>query len=930
MAKFKRSFQPGGFRPEQAGDGGEARLREYSKQVIKGLTQERDAITADRNRTADVMAENYKIESGQTKANAKIEQANIQRAIEEQQTISQQALREFEVKTDASKKVYQAFADLSTTAQKKFAELEVQKLEEKGQQEKAEILSLGYNHPLVKGMAKLRQAMRVEEMQGTTELNVAYAKGEISELEYTELMKQLNSLTADGKAAILSLLGKDFASFYTQKLNTDEGREAAGDQQKTLEFGQRALEEWEKINGITGINAALKQDSGYYDKVFTTLQTAATRAGTIQTQNNKNEWLARQRSTLDELDAAQGIKHIETIWPTMVAYLGAEAAHNRLRDWFARVSPDGNVLLDLSTLTNAKIGLTKNENGEFKTYGEFWKGRIVDIQNTITDARDKITQREDRDKATRNRFIGEQLIAETEGAGFTPQERFEKYSDQIASFRRQGEAPPRSLLNAQAAAQKDVEAANAGEIARLNNLVATDNLNETTASTFEGELRRKAFAELVKTRNTEKYGLNYENIIKGLDGDARKLLKLTGDSATTSALLSLQSKIKEQWQAWYKQGLVKHQGNKDDAVTFAQNQHDLNMRTSRNDTSLYYSQPASTTDPTVVFQKLDNLRLNSARQQQDALRDIENNIIGGMNLDQLLASGAVISQREMEDASLAANAGLSIKPYVTERLRHTLKLYAGRGQKLKAVDLVNRAIQVHNQKNPGNQILGMPEDPVFEAVIDRSAETEAQIARISAEYDQQQALRDVRYFRPSMRSSAPSAPSTYASTTVPNYGSLADVVASGEGTYTSIFPSESYPDITNMSIREVMAFQKEKLRDGRKSAAIGRYQFLYPETWLSKTNLTLDDKFTPENQDLMFWSDLIKNPNRRPAVYRYLNGLSNDLDAAVNDLSKEFAAVLNTSGVGSHDTDGVNKGSVDARQALMRARQDILNNGITF
>jgi hypothetical protein len=246
MAKFKRSFQPGGFRPEQAGDGGEARLREYSKQVIKGLTQERDAITADRNRTADVMAENYKIESGQTKANAKIEQANIQRAIEEQQTISQQALREFEVKTDASKKVYQAFADLSTTAQKKFAELEVQKLEEKGQQEKAEILSLGYNHPLVKGMAKLRQAMRVEEMQGTTELNVAYAKGEISELEYTELMKQLNSLTADGKAAILSLLGKDFASFYTQKLNTDEGREAAGDQQKTLEFGQRALEEWEK------------------------------------------------------------------------------------------------------------------------------------------------------------------------------------------------------------------------------------------------------------------------------------------------------------------------------------------------------------------------------------------------------------------------------------------------------------------------------------------------------------------------------------------------------------------------------------------------------------------------------------------------------------------------------------------------------------
>ena len=758
MAKFKRSFQPGGFRPEQAGDGGEARLREYSRQVIKGLTEERDAITTDRDRTADVMAKNYEIESGQDKANAKIEQANIQRSIEEQQSISRQALKEFEIKTDASKKVYQAFANLSTTAQKKYAELEVQRLEEKGQQEKAEILSLGYNHPLVKGIAKLRQAMRVEQMQGTTELNVAFAKGEISELEYTELMKQLNSLTADGKAAVLNLLGKDFASFYTQKLNTDEGRNAAGDQQKTLEFGQRVLAEWEKINGITGINAALKQDSGYYDKVFATLQTAATRAGTIQTENNKSEWLASQLNTIDSIHPDARTKQIEVIWPTMVAYLGAEAAHNRLRDWFSRVDPKSKrPLLDLSHLINAKIGLSKQDNGEFKTYGEFWQGRIIDIQNTITDARDKLTAREDQATARKNRFIGEQLVKETEGGGFTPQEKLAEYDAQIASFQSKGQEPPRVLLNARASAQNAVNAANEAETARFNNLVATNNLNETTASTFQGELRREAFKKLIETRSKERYGDNYDAIIKGIDGDARTLLKMTGDTATTTRLLRLQEKIKAQWQRWYKDGLVKHGGNSALAADHANNEHARNMNTFRLDSSVYYSQPASATDPTIVFPKLDNLRLNAARQQQSALQDINENIKGGMNLDQVLASGAVISQKEMEDISLAANAGLPIKPYVTERLRHTQKIYESKGQSVKIIDLVNRAIQQHNRKNPNNQILGMPDDPVFEAVVDRSAKTAAQIARISAEYDQQQVLLDTAIVRPSMRSSVQNA-----------------------------------------------------------------------------------------------------------------------------------------------------------------------------
>jgi hypothetical protein len=752
MAKFKRSFKPGGFRPEQAGDGGEARLREYSKQVIKGLQQERDAVISDRNRTADVMKQNFQIESQQDKANAKIEQANIQRVIDEQQGISQRALQEFQTQTEASKKIYDAFSSLSTTASKKFAELEVQALEEKGRQEKAEILRLGYNHPLVKGIAKLRKQMSIEQMQGTTELNVAYARGEINELEYTELMKQLNSLTADGKAAILNQLGKEFASFYTQKLNTDEGRKAAGNQQATLEFGQRVLAEWEQINSITGINAALKQDSGYYDKVFSVLQSSSTKAGQIQTANNKTQWVSTWLHTLDNTDSdVEKTEFIEKNWSTLVAYLGAEEAHATLRNAFTRVNPlDGQLQIDPKALTNARIGLTKGKDGEFKTYGEFWPNRIIDIQNTIVDARDKINQRREKVEDDRTRTVAQQFIRELDPT-LPMEDRLRKLKDYRAVLQADGKSVPRDLNNAIASAEYYVQDEVISQTAKLDRLIAGKNLTAAEANLFSGEVRKKAFKELLKQNNAKKYGPDFERVVKGLNGDAKKLLNLTGDSATTSKLLRLQDAIKLKWQSWYEDGLRRYGGDEKEAAKFAADLHQKNMDSVTTAGTAYYSKPVSTTDPTIVFPQLEQLRLNTKRQQQNALTDIENKIQSGMGLDQLLRSGAVISQKEMEAASLAINAGESIAPYITDKMRHLVKIYRGKGLEVRFSDLINRSIQLHNQRNPNNQILSFPVPKIIQEASIREAKTRTQVARIEAEINQQQMLRNQNVIRPSMR-----------------------------------------------------------------------------------------------------------------------------------------------------------------------------------
>ena len=57
-----------------------------------------------------------------------------------------------------------------------------------------------------------------------------------------------------------------------------------------------------------------------------------------------------------------------------------------------------------------------------------------------------------------------------------------------------------------------------------------------------------------------------------------------------------------------------------------------------------------------------------------------------------------------------------------------------------------------------------------------------------------------------------------------NLKPLLDMIGSGEsdnvGGYSAMFPSESYPEMLDMSINELIEFQKEKLKDGRESVVL--------------------------------------------------------------------------------------------------------------
>lgn len=160
----------------------------------------------------------------------------------------------------------------------------------------------------------------------------------------------------------------------------------------------------------------------------------------------------------------------------------------------------------------------------------------------------------------------------------------------------------------------------------------------------------------------------------------------------------------------------------------------------------------------------------------------------------------------------------------------------------------------------------------------------------------------------------------------PGVQGLAALVSSGEGSPTSMFPGENYPELLDMSIGEVVQFQKQKLADGRASAAVGSYQFLYPEVAAQRAGLSMNDKFTPENQLKMFMGTLLNKPGREN-LSAYLQGTGDNVDSAIDELAQEFASIEYRNGRSYYD-DGVNKASISrdrVRAALLSARKELAN-----
>ena len=185
---------------------------------------------------------------------------------------------------------------------------------------------------------------------------------------------------------------------------------------------------------------------------------------------------------------------------------------------------------------------------------------------------------------------------------------------------------------------------------------------------------------------------------------------------------------------------------------------------------------------------------------------------------------------------------------------------------------------------------------------------------------------EARYDRAMYKMNGGNPPTRFDQPLPPGVQGLAALVSSGEGSPTSMFPGENYPEMLDMSISEVVELQKEKLKDGRASAAVGSYQILYPEVAAQRVGISLDEKFTPENQLKMFIGTLFNKPGRENLA-AYLQGKSDDIELAMDELSQEYASIEYRNGR-SYYNDGVNKASISReklRPAMISAREEFTN-----
>ncbi len=120
------------------------------------------------------------------------------------------------------------------------------------------------------------------------------------------------------------------------------------------------------------------------------------------------------------------------------------------------------------------------------------------------------------------------------------------------------------------------------------------------------------------------------------------------------------------------------------------------------------------------------------------------------------------------------------------------------------------------------------------------------------------------------------------------------------------------------TINEVLAEQQR----GDYNAA-GAYQII-PDTLMAAKKalgLTGNEKFDQATQDRIFTDYLTKK--KRPQIYNFITGKSNDLDQANLALAQEWASVDRGNGRSFYDKDGVNKARIPAsetKQALQDMR----------
>lgn len=132
------------------------------------------------------------------------------------------------------------------------------------------------------------------------------------------------------------------------------------------------------------------------------------------------------------------------------------------------------------------------------------------------------------------------------------------------------------------------------------------------------------------------------------------------------------------------------------------------------------------------------------------------------------------------------------------------------------------------------------------------------------------------------------------------------------GDYNMLVGGRPNPGLTNMTVAEVLEFQRGMLGLGHESTAVGKYQIIRGtlQGLVNNGNAKLEEKFSPAKQDQLAIALL----NGR-GYQKYLQGKLS-VDRFADNLAQEFASFPLSSGRSAHAGVGSNKALIDRRTVI--------------
>lgn len=727
MAKYRRSAKGASFRPEQVSGQGEARLQEYSDRIIGALRDERDAVISNRNDISNAMKENADIESQQFSTNAKIEQQNVQTQLDNVQALNQASLQEFETKTKAQQQIFGAISDFSLTAHKKLQEIEIERLHEQWNNDYFQVLSLGDNDPNVKFLTGLIKDSQAKEVEAYTEINKGLQNG-LDAYPAVDASKRIDSLSYGSKLALFHKLGKQYPSYLKEQFMdstfqyTDDrdntkftGDQASRDPYRASIVASRAMQSYLEISKLTGTNPALLQKSGFLNSLLNnnqSVQKTAESAYVDDTNFNLDTSFNSRLANASSPEEAVAI--IETSWIDLVNRKGLKGAHDYVTELVKSIDSDGNPIYNEQALFAAKLG------PEGATWGDTWDKRREEIQTTIANGRDTAFRNEETRRQTnaikQYRSIDEDLKAQLAAAG--PSDDLDILATAIKGFedKYEGYVPPQ-LLNL----QRDISTQNKAEaeanLQVAQQLAADGQLTQGQVLSIQDPTMRSQAQELLNTQNkASKFGNDYQQTLKALKADAKKIAGDSLEGSASSSAVELQLFMEKQFAAWYKEGLAQNNGDPTAALAYARQNHNSELAKSQAkvEDGLYFRGVGENNASVYPNVQKERKRTEAVIDQNKA--NITNTI-SAVGISALNSPGLVYSENSLRNLSQTHYTGGSIADLITPEAKHTADILG-----IGVMEVINRQIDAYNKVNP-NQINRI-ESPTIDLVNNARPQTQ--------------------------------------------------------------------------------------------------------------------------------------------------------------------------------------------------------------